>query len=228
MPTAAAAEDAGPVEKPGPARLRLLFEKEIAATVQEGAGASPIRWKCRAFARSPSTWVWAKPPRTRSCSTQASKSCASITGSAAGGDQGQEGIATFKLREGQKIRRHGCSRRCVARPHVRILRSAGLRWRCRACVTSRAFLPKAFDGRGNYSLRHPRTDHLPRDQLLDQVDKIKGAQCLDRDHRAHRRPRSGTCCGRSGCRSGACKTWHVWAQTLPLRISFRRGSRSTR
>ena len=37
----------------------------------------------------------------------------------------------------------------------------------------RGLNPRAFDGRGNYSIGHPRADHLPRVDY-DEIDQVRG------------------------------------------------------
>jgi large subunit ribosomal protein L5 len=61
----------------------------------------------------------------------------------------KKSIANFKLREGVPIGAKVTLRAARMYEFLDRLRSAS---RCRACATSRACRPRAFDGRGNYAL----------------------------------------------------------------------------
>jgi large subunit ribosomal protein L5 len=158
----------GPVEKPGPARLRVQFEKEIAAhlmkelnlknkmqvprlrkiTINMGLGEAVSNPKILDTAVDELTAIAGQKPVV----TKAKKS-----------------IATFKLREGQKIGAMVTLRRdrmyefldrliTLALPRVRDFKGVS---------------PKAFDGRGNYSLGIKEQIIFPEINF-DKVDKIKG------------------------------------------------------
>ena len=86
---------------------------------------------------------------------------APITGQQPVVTKAKKSIAVFKLRAGQKIGAMVTLRREQMYEFLdRLVNFALPRVRDFKGVS-----PKAFDGRGNYTLRHPRGDHLPGDQL---------------------------------------------------------------
>ena len=82
----------------------------------------------------------------------------------------RKAIASFKLREGLPI---GCQGDAARRAHVRVPRPPDQRSRCRASATSAASRPRAFDGRGNYTLGVKEQIIFPEIQY-DQIDQIRG------------------------------------------------------
>ena len=107
---------------------------------------------------------------------------ATIAGQQPSVRRARKSIAAFKLREGMPV---GLS--VTLRPERsyefldRLISIAIPRIR-----DFRGLHPRPFDGRGNYSMGVPRTDHLPRDRL--RRDR-PGARAGHHDHhqRAHRR-----------------------------------------
>ena len=109
----------------------------------------------------------------------------------------QEVIAVFKLREGQKIGAMVTLRRermwefldrlvNFALPRVRDFKGVS---------------PKAFDGRGNFTMGVREADHLPRDRATTSSTS-QGHEHHHRHHAPRTTSRGARCCDTSGCRSG--------------------------
>jgi large subunit ribosomal protein L5 len=155
---AAVEEQAVQGEKPGPARLRVLFEKELAATLKKELGlTNPINMGLGEATSNPKIMDSAVDELRAICGQQPVVTKA------------KKSIATFKLREGQKIGAMVTLRRDrmwefldrlvnLALPRVRDFKGVS---------------PKAFDGRGNYSLGIREQIIFPEINF-DRVDKIKG------------------------------------------------------
>jgi large subunit ribosomal protein L5 len=166
-PEAEAAE-AVAVEKPGPARLRLQFEKEIAANLMKELGLTNKMEvpRLRKITVNMGLGEAISNPKIMDTAVEEMRA---ITGQQPVVTKAKKSIATFKLREGQKI---GCMvtlRRermwefldrlvTLALPRVRDFKGVS---------------PKAFDGRGNYSLGIREQIIFPEINF-DKVDKIKG------------------------------------------------------
>ena len=164
----AAAADAAPVEKPGPARLRIQFEKEIAAAVQKELGLTNKNQVPR-LQKITINMGLGEAISNPKIMDSAVEELQAIAGQKVVVTKAKKSIATFKLREGQKI---GCMvtlRRermyeffdrlvTLALPRVRDFKGVS---------------PKAFDGRGNYSLGIREQIIFP-EVNFEEVDKIKG------------------------------------------------------
>ena len=167
-PTAHAAEDAGPVEKPGPARLRVQFEKETAAALQKELGLTN-KMEVPRLRKITINMGLGEATSNPKLLDSAVDELRAITGQQPVVTKAKKSIATFKLREGQKIGAMVTLRRdrmyeffdrlvSLALPRVRDFKGVS---------------PKAFDGRGNYSLGIREQIIFPEINF-DQVDKIKG------------------------------------------------------
>src|SRR5438874_891910 len=166
---AAATEEAaaqGP--KPGPARLRVLFEKELAATLQKQLGLTNAMEVPR-IKKITINMGLGEAISNPKLMDSAVDELRAITGQQPVVTKAKKSIATFKLREGQKIGAMVTLRRdrmyeffdrlvSLALPRVRDFKGVS---------------PKAFDGRGNYSLGIREQIIFPEINF-DQVDKIKG------------------------------------------------------
>ena len=155
-------------EKPGPARLRLRFEKEILAQLQQELG---LKNKLQVPRLKKITLNMGLGEATSNPKIldSAVEEMRAIAGQAPVVTRAKKSIATFKLREDQKI---GCMvtlRRdrmyeffdrlvTLALPRVRDFKGIS---------------PKAFDGRGNYSLGIKEQIIFPEINF-DRVEKIKG------------------------------------------------------
>ncbi len=166
---AAAATEEQPVgEKPGPARLRVQFEKEIAATLQKELGLTN-KLEVPRMQKITINMGLGEAISNPKIMDSAVEELRAISGQQPVVTRAKKSIATFKLREGQKI---GCMvtlRRdrmyeffdrlvTLALPRVRDFKGVS---------------PKAFDGRGNYSLGIREQIIFPEINF-DRVDKIKG------------------------------------------------------
>jgi large subunit ribosomal protein L5 len=165
---AAVAEPTGPVEKPGPARLRVQFDKEIAGALQKELNlANKMEVpRLRKITINMGLGEAISNPKIMDTAVEELRA---IAGQQPVVTKAKKSIATFKLREGQKI---GCMvtlRRdrmfeffdrlvTLALPRVRDFKGVS---------------PKAFDGRGNYSLGIKEQIIFPEINF-DRVDKIKG------------------------------------------------------
>jgi len=166
--SSAAAEPTGPVEKPGPARLRLQFEKEIAAKLQKELGLGN-RMEVPRLKKITINMGLGEAISNPKLLDSGVDELRAITGQHPVVTKAKKSIATFKLREGQKIGAMVTLRRdrmyeffdrlvTLALPRVRDFKGVS---------------PKAFDGRGNYSLGIREQIIFPEINF-DQVDKIKG------------------------------------------------------
>jgi large subunit ribosomal protein L5 len=165
---AAEAQEAPTGEKPGPARLRILFEKELAATLQKELGLKN-KLEVPRMKKITINMGLGEAISNPKIMDSAVEELRAISGQQPVVTKAKKSIATFKLREGQKI---GCMvtlRRdrmweffdrlvTLALPRVRDFKGVS---------------PKAFDGRGNYSLGVREQIIFPEINF-DRVDKIKG------------------------------------------------------
>jgi large subunit ribosomal protein L5 len=165
---AAAAEEQVKGEKPGPARLRVLFEKELAATLKKELGLTNANEvpRMRKITINMGLGEAISNPKIMDSAVDELRA---IAGRQPVVTKAKKSIATFKLREGQKIGAMVTLRRdrmweffdrlvTLALPRVRDFKGVS---------------PKAFDGRGNYSLGIKEQIIFPEINF-DQVDKIKG------------------------------------------------------
>jgi large subunit ribosomal protein L5 len=155
-------------EKPGPARLRLLFEKELAATLKKELGLTNVNEipRMRKITINMGLGEAISNPKIMDSAVDELRA---IAGQQPVVTKAKKSIATFKLREGQKIGAMVTLRRdrmweffdrlvTLALPRVRDFKGVS---------------PKAFDGRGNYSLGIREQIIFPEINF-DRVDKIKG------------------------------------------------------
>ena len=167
-PTAHAAEETGPVVKPGPAPLRVQFEKETAAALQKELNLTNKMEvpRLRKITINMGLGEAISNPKLLDSGVEELRA---ITGQQPVVTKAKKSIATFKLREGQKIGAMVTLRKdrmyeffdrlvSLALPRVRDFKGVS---------------PKAFDGRGNYSLGIREQIIFPEINF-DQVDKIKG------------------------------------------------------
>jgi len=158
----------GPVEKPGPARLRVRFEKEIAAQLQKELNLKNKMEVPRLRKITINMGLGEAVSNPKILDTAVDELTA-IAGQKPVVTKAKKSIATFKLREGQKIGAMVTLRRdrmyefldrliTLALPRVRDFKGVS---------------PKAFDGRGNYSLGIKEQIIFPEINF-DKVDKIKG------------------------------------------------------
>jgi large subunit ribosomal protein L5 len=155
-------------EKPGPARLRLLFEKELAATLKKELGLENVNEVPR-IKKITINMGLGEAISNPKLMDSAVDELRAISGQQPVVTKAKKSIATFKLREGQKIGAMVTLRRdrmweffdrlvTLALPRVRDFKGVS---------------PKAFDGRGNYSLGVREQIIFPEINF-DRVDKIKG------------------------------------------------------
>jgi large subunit ribosomal protein L5 len=167
-PSAHAADEGKPVEKPGPARLRVQFEKETAAALQKELGLAN-KMEVPRLRKITINMGLGEAISNPKLLDSAVDELRAITGQQPVVTKAKKSIATFKLREGQKIGAMVTLRRdrmyeffdrlvTLALPRVRDFKGVS---------------PKAFDGRGNYSLGIREQIIFPEINF-DQVDKIKG------------------------------------------------------
>jgi len=167
---AAATEESAAAQgpKPGPARLRLVFEKELAAQLQKELGLKNTMEVPR-IKKITINMGLGEATSNPKIMDSAVDELRAITGQQPVVTKAKKSIATFKLREGQKIGAMVTLRRermwefldrlvNLALPRVRDFKGVS---------------PKAFDGRGNYSLGIKEQIIFPEINF-DQVDKIKG------------------------------------------------------
>jgi large subunit ribosomal protein L5 len=166
---AAAAESAaaqGP--KPGPARLRVQFDKEIRAQLQKELGLTNVM-EVPHIEKITINMGLGEAISNPKIMDSAVEELRAISGQQPVVTKAKKSIATFKLREGQKIGAMVTLRRDrmyeffdrlvnLALPRVRDFKGVS---------------PKAFDGRGNYSLGIKEQIIFPEINF-DRVDKIKG------------------------------------------------------
>ena len=167
----AAAAEAAEVqqgEKPGPARLRLQFEKELLPALQKELGLKNVMEVPR-LKKITINMGLGEAISNPKIMDSAVEELRAISGQSPVVTKAKKSIATFKLREGQKIGAMVTLRRermwefmdrlvTLALPRVRDFKGVS---------------PKAFDGRGNYSLGVREQIIFPEINF-DQVDKIKG------------------------------------------------------
>jgi large subunit ribosomal protein L5 len=155
-------------EKPGPARLRLLFEKELAATLQKELGLKN-KLEVPRMKKITINMGLGEAISNPKLMDSAVDELRAISGQQPVVTKAKKSIATFKLREGQKIGAMVTLRRermweffdrlvNLALPRVRDFKGVS---------------PKAFDGRGNFSLGIREQIIFPEINF-DRVDKIKG------------------------------------------------------
>ena len=165
---AAEAESTATGEKPGPARLRIRFEKELAATLQKELGLKNVMEVPR-IKKITINMGLGEAISNPKIMDSAVEELRAISGQQPVVTKAKKSIATFKLREGQKIGAMVTLRRdrmyeffdrlvTLALPRVRDFKGVS---------------PKAFDGRGNYSLGIREQIIFP-EISFDEVDKIKG------------------------------------------------------
>ena len=164
----AEAANAAPVEKPGPARLRLAFDKEIGPALMKELNIQN-RMQLPRLRKITINMGLGEAVSNPKILDSAVEELQQIAGQKVVVTKAKKSIATFKLREGQKI---GCMvtlRRdrmyeffdrlvTLALPRVRDFKGVS---------------PKAFDGRGNYSLGIKEQIIFPEINF-DKVEKIKG------------------------------------------------------
>jgi large subunit ribosomal protein L5 len=164
----ASAEEVPQGEKPGPARLRVLFEKEIAASLMKELGITNKMQvpRLRKITINMGLGEAVSNPKILDSAVDELRL---ITGQQPVVTKAKKSIATFKLREGQKIGAMVTLRKdrmfefldrlvTLALPRVRDFKGVS---------------PKAFDGRGNYSLGLKEQIIFPEINF-DRIDKIKG------------------------------------------------------
>jgi large subunit ribosomal protein L5 len=163
---AAGGEEQPAGEKPGPARLRIRFEKELAAALQKELGLKN-KLEVPRIRKITINMGLGEAISNPKLMDSAVEELRAISGQQPVVTRAKKSIATFKLREGQKI---GCMvtlRRermyeffdrlvTLALPRVRDFKGVS---------------PKAFDGRGNYSLGIREQIIFPEINF-DKVDKI--------------------------------------------------------
>jgi large subunit ribosomal protein L5 len=161
--------EAGPTgEKPGPARLRVQFDKEIAPVLMKELNLKN-KMQVPRVKKITINMGLGEAVSNPKILDSAVEELHAIAGQKVVVTKAKKSIATFKLREGQKI---GCMvtlRRermwefldrliTLALPRVRDFKGVS---------------PKGFDGRGNYSLGIKEQIIFPEINF-DRVDKIKG------------------------------------------------------
>ena len=165
---AAVEEQAVQGEKPGPARLRVLFEKELAAALTKELGlTNPMQVpRLQKIIINMGLGEAVANPKIIDSAVEELRA---ITGQKPVVTRAKKSIATFKLREGQPIGAMVTLRRermwefldrlvTLALPRVRDFKGVS---------------PKAFDGRGNYTLGLREQIIFPEINY-DKIDKIKG------------------------------------------------------
>jgi large subunit ribosomal protein L5 len=154
--------------KPGPARLRVQFEKEIAATLQKELGLKNKMEVPRLRKITINMGLGEATSNPKILDT-AVEELRVIAGQQPVVTKAKKSIATFKLREGQKIGAMVTLRRermwefldrlvTLALPRVRDFKGVSA---------------KGFDGRGNFSLGIKEQIIFPEINF-DRVEKIKG------------------------------------------------------
>jgi large subunit ribosomal protein L5 len=165
---AVAEESQATGEKPGPARLRIQFEKELAANLKTVLGLKNVMEVPR-LKKITINMGLGEAISNPKIMDSAVEELRKIAGQSPVVTKAKKSIATFKLREGQKIGAMVTLRRdrmyeffdrlvTLALPRVRDFKGVS---------------PKAFDGRGNYSLGVREQIIFPEINF-DEVDKIKG------------------------------------------------------
>jgi len=165
---AAVSEEQSNMEKPGPARLRLLFDKELAGNLAKELGLTNKMQVPRLRKITINMGLGEAVSNPKILDT-AVEELRAIAGQQPVVTKAKKSIATFKLREGQKIGAMVTLRRermwefmdrlvTIALPRVRDFKGVS---------------PKGFDGRGNYTLGLKEQIIFPEINF-DRVDKIKG------------------------------------------------------
>ncbi len=155
-------------EKPGPARLRVMFQKELAATLKKELALTNVNQVPR-LQKITINMGLGEAISNPKIMDSAVDELRAIAGQQPVVTKAKKSIATFKLREGQKIGAMVTLRRdrmyeffdrlvTLALPRVRDFKGVS---------------PKAFDGRGNFSLGIREQIIFPEINF-DRVDKIKG------------------------------------------------------
>ena len=155
-------------EKPGPARLRLRFDAEIAAALQKELGLKN-KMEVPRLRKITINMGLGEATSNPKILDSAVEELRAIAGQQPVVTKAKKSIATFKLREGQKIGAVVTLRRermwefmdrlvTLALPRVRDFKGVS---------------PKGFDGRGNYTLGIREQIIFP-EVNFDRVDKIKG------------------------------------------------------
>ena len=176
-------------EKPGPARLRVLFEKELAATLKKELGLTNTMEVPR-IKKITINMGLGEAISNPKLMDSAVDELRAISGQQPVVTKAKKSIATFKLREGQQIGAMVTLRRermwefldrlvNLALPRVRDFKGVS---------------PEGVRRPRQLLARHQGADHLPRDQLRP-CRQDQGYEHLDRDLRAHRRPWSGAAQG---------------------------------
>jgi large subunit ribosomal protein L5 len=166
--SAAAAEAVPAGERPGPARLRVLFDKEISAQLGKELGLKN-KMQIPRLKKITINMGLGEAVSNPKILDSAVEELTAIAGQKVVVTKAKKSIATFKLREGQKIGAMVTLRRdrmyeffdrlvTLALPRVRDFKGVS---------------PKAFDGRGNYSLGIKEQIIFPEINF-DRVEKIKG------------------------------------------------------
>ena len=162
--------EAGPTgEKPGPARLRILFDKEIGPALMKELGLKNKMQLPRLKKITINMGLGEAVTNPKVLDT-AVESLGAITGQRPVVTKAKKSIAVFKLRAGQKIGAMVTLRRDsmweffdrlvnFALPRVRDFKGVS---------------PKAFDGRGNYTLGIREGMIFPELQTGDKLEKPKG------------------------------------------------------
>ena len=165
---AAAVDEAVQGEKPGPARLRVQFEKELHAALKKELGLTNSMEVPR-LQKITINMGLGEATSNPKLMDSAVEELRAISGQQPVVTKAKKSIATFKLRQGQKIGATVTLRRermwefydrlvNLALPRVRDFKGVS---------------PKAFDGRGNYSLGIKEQIIFPEINF-DRVEKIKG------------------------------------------------------
>jgi large subunit ribosomal protein L5 len=163
-----AAEEVPAGEKPGPARLRVAFEKDGKATLMKELGLKN-KHEVPRLDKITINMGLGEAIQNPKILDSAIEELRAISGQSPVVTKAKKSIATFKLREGQKIGAMVTLRRermyeffdrlvTLALPRVRDFKGVS---------------PKAFDGRGNYSLGIKEQIIFPEINF-DRVEKIKG------------------------------------------------------
>ncbi len=85
------------------ARLKEKYHKEIKQALQKELGLENLDGGAAGWRRSSSTWAWAKPRRTPSCSIRWWPTWRPIAGQKPVTTKAKKSIAAFKVRAGMSI-----------------------------------------------------------------------------------------------------------------------------
>ncbi len=164
----AAAAPEKQLEKAGPARLRLRFEKELAAALQKELGLKN-KLEVPRMKKITINMGLGEAIANPKIMDSAVEELRAIAGQQPVVTKAKKSIATFKLRQGQKI---GCMvtlrREKMYEFFDRLVNLALPRVR-----DFKGISPRSFDGRGNYSLGIREQIIFPEINY-DKIDKIKG------------------------------------------------------